>query len=117
MSVIHGQIQRTNYFAGGARKREELLAEPACPPCGSCDCGECAEYECAQCSCPNCWPIVTNFVSDHAASVVAYGAAIAAAEMASAASYAAHGVANVADFGVKSAYNIAMDELEAVPGI
>ncbi len=46
MSATRARIERTNYFLGGDRKREELLAEPAawwpCANCtGDCDCGTC----------------------------------------------------------------------------
>jgi len=51
MSDNHALIQRTNYFFGTDQKREELLAEPACPSCpGSCSCPSCSTCDC-NCEC------------------------------------------------------------------
>jgi hypothetical protein len=45
MSVRAAHIQRTNYFAGGDKNREDFLAEPACTACGDCD----GAKECSGC--------------------------------------------------------------------
>jgi hypothetical protein len=54
MSTKHAQIQRTNFFFGGAERRAELLAEPACA-CNPCACGVCDQCKC-KCDCPACVP-------------------------------------------------------------
>ena len=57
MSTKDVHIQRTDYFVGGDKKREEFLAEPACPSCGDCaGCQECrgCEYNWTPCVCDAC---------------------------------------------------------------
>ena len=57
MTESQSDIQLTNYFSGGDRKREELLAEPAqnCTPCKGCSptkCLTCANCKCSCMACP-----------------------------------------------------------------
>jgi hypothetical protein len=48
------QIQRTDFFFGGAERRAEFLAEPACN-CGQCSkCPDCSQYDCSCNDCPPC---------------------------------------------------------------
>jgi hypothetical protein len=59
MSLDSLGIERTNYFSGGDRKREELSADPACPPCGEkCTCNPChivCQPANCTCNCKNKW--------------------------------------------------------------